>query len=372
MVENLCDGVDLNLGCPQHIARRGHYGAFLQDEWPLVSSILSKAVSECNVPITCKIRVFSDVNKTVEYAKMLEQAGVSLIGVHGRTREQKGQFQGLADWEQIKAVKQNVRIPVFANGNIQTVKDAERCLQETGADGVMSAEGLLYNPALFHDRPYPVWEACEEYLRLAKQFKTPPSMVRGHMFNFFHQIFKYPQHEHLRTLVGAKTSYDDLKVVGEEVKKHYQQDYEQFAKDFANRGPDQWLHPDEYPDYCCKPCYRHSQKPSTENLPNTLDAVEVEQLKQRKRKIREERKQQRMESKKLKISVLCTKCLGNQRGQTCAWSMCKRCCKAKTDEEKVDCEGHRRKANKGHAPNETSNEEPGETSSESLVTLDVV
>lgn len=354
MVENLCDGVDLNLGCPQNIAKRGHYGAFLQDEWPLISSILSKAVRECNVPISCKIRVFPDVNKTVKYAKMLEQAGISMIGVHGRTREQKGQFHGLADWKQIKAVKENVSIPVIANGNIQTVKDAERCLQETGANGVMSAEGLLYNPALFQDRPYPVWKACEDYLQLAKEFNTPPSMVRGHMFNFLHQIFKFPQFEHLRTVVGTKTSYDDLKEVAEELKKYYQKDYEQFEKDYEKQDKSQWTHPDQYPDYCCKPCYRHSAKPSSGVVDNS-DAAEVEEMKERKRKIREERKQQKEEAKRQKISVLCTKCLGNQRGQTCSLLMCNRCCRMKTTEDKVDCEGHKRffKTNKEQILNET-------------------
>ncbi|VDD82148.1 unnamed protein product [Mesocestoides corti] len=181
IVEPFCDGIDLNLGCPQNIARRGHYGSFLQDEWPLIN----ECKAAVNIPVSVKIRVFPDIERTIAYAKMLEEAGATLITVHGRTREQTGQNSKLADWEQIKAVKMAVRVPVVANGNIVCYDDVAKCLNVTGADAVMSAEPHLYNPTLFSNEQRTVFQVATEYLEFVREYPCPMSFIRGHLFKIF-------------------------------------------------------------------------------------------------------------------------------------------------------------------------------------------
>jgi tRNA-dihydrouridine synthase 1 len=74
-VEGHCDGIDINLGCPQTIAKKGHYGAYLQEDWELIAQMVNVLHKNLSIPVTCKIRIFVDINKTVEYAKMLQSAG---------------------------------------------------------------------------------------------------------------------------------------------------------------------------------------------------------------------------------------------------------------------------------------------------------
>lgn len=165
-VAPFCDAVDLNLGCPQGIARKGKYGAFLQEDQELIFNLINKLHKELDVPITAKIRILETREKTLEYAQNVLKAGASILTVHGRTRDMKGHKTGLADWSTIRWLREQLpkETVLFANGNILRKEDIDRCLEETGADGVMSAEGNLYDPAIFSD-PLPVGEEGREYWR---------------------------------------------------------------------------------------------------------------------------------------------------------------------------------------------------------------
>eukprot|EP00435_Cladocopium_sp_Y103_P039551 s1166_g10.t1 len=145
------DAVDLNCGCPQGIARKGHYGAYLLSEPDVIEGIISTLDKELSVPSTVKIRLVNnqELQDTLNLVSRLEAAGASVLCLHGRTKEMKGQFTGPANWDAIAAVRKRVGIPLIANGGIQTFQDAERCLQVTGANAVMSSEALLEYPALF-------------------------------------------------------------------------------------------------------------------------------------------------------------------------------------------------------------------------------
>ena len=156
-VEPYCDAVDLNLGCPQGIAKSGHYGAFLQEDWDTIHSLINKLHLELSIPVTAKMRILETKERTLEYAKMILSAGASIITVHGRRREQKGHNMGTADWSYIRYLRDNLPqdTVIFANGNILNRDDVEPCLEATGADAVMSAEGNLSDPTIFAKPPPP-------------------------------------------------------------------------------------------------------------------------------------------------------------------------------------------------------------------------
>ncbi|KAH6644836.1 hypothetical protein C7974DRAFT_384368 [Boeremia exigua] len=149
-VAPFCDAVDLNLGCPQGIAKRGKYGAFLQEDQALIARMIRKCHEELDVPITAKMRVLETKEKTLEYAKTLLDAGASFITT-GRSSA---------------TLRENLpkETVIFANGNILQHDDIKACLDATGADGVMSAEGNLYDPTIFAEPP-PVGAEGREYWR---------------------------------------------------------------------------------------------------------------------------------------------------------------------------------------------------------------
>ncbi|KAI3336712.1 FMN-linked oxidoreductase [Xylariaceae sp. AK1471] len=166
MAAPYCDAVDLNLGCPQGIARKGHYGAFLQEDQELIFKLINILHKNLSIPVTAKIRILETKEDTLAYAKNVLAAGASIITVHGRRREQKGHLTGVADWDYIRYLRENLPkdTVIFANGNILQHGDIEKCLEATGADAVMSAEGNLSDPSIFATPP-PVGQEGREYWR---------------------------------------------------------------------------------------------------------------------------------------------------------------------------------------------------------------
>eukprot|EP00522_Entomoneis_paludosa_P012271 CAMPEP_0172452258 /NCGR_PEP_ID=MMETSP1065-20121228/9981_1 /TAXON_ID=265537 /ORGANISM="Amphiprora paludosa, Strain CCMP125" /LENGTH=461 /DNA_ID=CAMNT_0013204295 /DNA_START=163 /DNA_END=1548 /DNA_ORIENTATION=- len=233
-LQDYCDGIDINCGCPQGIAKRGKYGAFLLEQEETLLTLVKYLVPRLKVPLSVKVRLLpkEDAEKRLEaslslYTRLVD-AGIHLLTIHGRTRHQKSQLTGAADWNAIaRAVEVlSPRIPVLANGSIGSVEDVQRCLQVTKADGIMSSEAILEYPPLFQpltldgrieEKPRVGRVAlAREYLELAEQY--PPDKggqgngfkcVRIHMHRFLHGDLQ--THTQIRDAIVRARKIDDLK-----------------------------------------------------------------------------------------------------------------------------------------------------------------
>lgn len=222
LAQDHCDAIDINLGCPQAIAKRGHYGAFLQDEWDLLKEIVSALHQHLSIPVTCKVRIFEDMGKTIRYAKMLESAGCQMLVVHGRTRDQKGPLTGVADWKYVKMLKGILKIPVLSNGNIMSIEDVHRCIEETGVDGVMTAEGNLFNPFLFEGINPTSWTVALEYLDIVEKYPAPISYIRGHLFKILHHLMNLKSNGPLREQMAICHSVADFRAIVKQLEAKYE------------------------------------------------------------------------------------------------------------------------------------------------------
>ena len=244
-VVNHCDAVDLNIGCPQGIARKGHYGAFLMDDWGLIRDLISHVHQNLAIPVIAKIRVYPTLERTLEYATHVFAAGAQLLTVHGRVREAKGRLAGLADWSKIAQVVRRIspKVPVIANGGLPSAEELAPCLEETGAYALMSAEGNLYNPMLFNPensaagRAYRLLlptdmqaalDGCDarlgfegewsdraayapsaflasQYLAIVQTIPHTPtasSAIKAHLFKLFRPVWAAGRHLELREMLG--------------------------------------------------------------------------------------------------------------------------------------------------------------------------
>ena len=144
-----CDFLDINMGCPMPKIANSGDGSGLMRTPELAGEIVKAVVSRVDVPVTVKCRLGWDKGNinVLDFTKRMEDNGASMITVHGRTRAML--YSGVADWDYIRKVKQQLTVPVIANGDIVDAASAMRCLKWTGADGIMIGRATFGDPWIF-------------------------------------------------------------------------------------------------------------------------------------------------------------------------------------------------------------------------------
>jgi tRNA-dihydrouridine synthase B len=176
--------IDINMGCPaKKVCSVAAGSALLRNEM-LVKKILDAVVKAVDIPVTVKIRTGWDVHSrnAVEIARIAENSGITALTLHGRTRACK--FNGQAEYETIKKVKQSVSIPVIANGDIDSAEKAKYVLDTTGADAIMIGRAAQGNPWIFNQ--------IRHFLEHGKHVEKPtiPAIINTIM-NHLEQLYSF-------------------------------------------------------------------------------------------------------------------------------------------------------------------------------------
>ena len=164
-LESMADVIDINMGCPVNKVVKGQDGSALMRNPSLAYDIVQAVKESISIPVSVKFRLGYTQQEMnyVSYGQYMQEAGAEFITIHGRTRNQM--YSGKADWKKIRDLKNNVDIPVFANGDVVSIDSAIKCLEESGADGVAIGRGALGDVTLIY--------RIEHYLNTGEKLPPP-------------------------------------------------------------------------------------------------------------------------------------------------------------------------------------------------------
>lgn len=220
----IADMIDINMGCPVNKVVKGQDGCSLMRN-PSLAADLVKAVKDgTDKPVSVKFRLgytFDELN-FVEFGQQMQQAGANFITIHGRTRSQM--YSGNADWKSIKKLKENVDIPVFANGDITSIETAVECLEQSHADGIAIGRGVLGDPTLLyrieqylHNGKYIQPPSLAERLEMLKWHLDEEIKLRGEQvgIKFFRKFYPYyiagiKNAAKIRSILVTEDNYDKI------------------------------------------------------------------------------------------------------------------------------------------------------------------
>ena len=168
-LESMADVIDINMGCPVNKVVKGQDGSALMRNPSLAYDIVQAVKESVSIPVSVKFRLGYTQQEMnyVPFGQYMQEAGAEFITIHGRTRNQM--YSGKADWKRIRELKENVDVPVFANGDVVSIDSAIQCLEESHADGVAIGRGALGDVTLI--------SRIEHYLNTGE--KLPPPTLKG-------------------------------------------------------------------------------------------------------------------------------------------------------------------------------------------------
>lgn len=167
ILEKYADIIDINMGCPVNKVVKGQDGCALMRNPQLAADIVKAVKDAVNLPVSVKFRLGYTMDELnfIDFGVKMQEAGADMITIHGRTRNQM--YAGKADWTKIKELKQNVDVPVFANGDVTSIETAAECLHQSTADGIAIGRGVLGDVTLI--------SRIEHHLQTGKAL-PPPSL----------------------------------------------------------------------------------------------------------------------------------------------------------------------------------------------------